>query len=1113
MDTTRLDDRGCDVERSVLRTFHRAPHEHLNRPDPPVRAAIEDEPLRATPPAWNAIVTGMVGGVVVASLSGYWHFALFSVVTGAVTGVSWLVRLLRQRRKRRIWRERVEEIEQVFAEECRRHAHQLARLRRKAHPSMIEIRDAVLSGGEMFWQRRALEQVSIGYGSRAITVVDGAPVVALDDIPVLVDVSPGTVVGVHGRAATKAVAAMITRLAAQVGPSDWSLVVIRDTTSTWDVLRSLPHHVADDGHTASNGTAPPTSHDQLFDIFDARHPAVAIICDSSLLVRHSPVLRAVERGAATAIVMAQDRMSLPAVCSVIVDADDDETDGISLDALRNMCTAIAMWADPDCVRTGLPTGVELHQLVAARKITAVDIAGMWRTRRGLGPRAVVGLGMDGIVDVDLDREGPHIAIIGTTGSGKSEFLRQLVVSMALNGAPSDVSFVLIDYKGGSAFDACADLPHVVGVVTDLDSGMADRVLFGLRAELHRRESVLRAARVSDVRDFHSRPSEAGGERCNSGLSRLVVMIDEVAALREEVPEFVPALAAIAQRGRSLGIHLIVASQRSNALSADVLANASIRIALRVQSATDSQDIIGSDRAVFIDRQRPGRLIMNVAGGSGVDVQAAHVSAELTETVAVISDICALENFERPHRPWSDPLPEFISRSSKSTEGVVGIADEVRQQTQIPVTFTWDHHLLIVGGVGRTNALRSVIESLGAMRVETDIVVITCRSKDGRDLGDIGYVVEVSDREKVARALKLCEQRALSRQPDDQSDRNRRIALVVDDLDVWRSTAMSDRVDSALWERFEHIVETAPTDRVVCIATSGREQGLSSVVQARMGEVWRGGRRPGVFRVEGKTSADGLEVQMFWEPSRRDVVRVPGSDIESVLRCLPDNLEAPHDTQGFGVFADTWTEISWGDLVRSGSSRAGHASSSSSPCDEPVCFLVIGPSGSGVSCALGSIAKSWSATHPDGLVMDVSEWETYEAALSQGADYRNGQDTPHPACSVAQVLVVIEDVHRVFAGQSGAGLGRSFSDVRRYGHVSIVAGVTPSFVRTQHDHWIQHLRRSRTGVLLGRSSVEDCDLFGIHAPPLNVYRTAPGRGLWVDGGRGIDIVQFYAPPSR
>ena len=124
----------------------------------------------------------------------------------------------------------------------------------------------------------------------------------------------------------------------------------------------------------------------------------------------------------------------------------------------------------------------------------------WRTAPR-STRAVLGVTADGPFDIDLRHDGPHILVGGTTGAGKSELLRTLITSLAVVNAPDQLGFVLVDYKGGSAFDACAELPHTLGLVTDLDPQLAERALRSMQAELTRRETILRSVGAKDLDDY------------------------------------------------------------------------------------------------------------------------------------------------------------------------------------------------------------------------------------------------------------------------------------------------------------------------------------------------------------------------------------------------------------------------------------------------------------------------------------------------------------------------------------------------------------------------------------------------------------------------------------
>ena len=155
--------------------------------------------------------------------------------------------------------------------------------------------------------------------------------------------------------------------------------------------------------------------------------------------------------------------------------------------------------------------------------------------------------------------------------------------------PDAMTFVLVDYKGGSAFKDCVSLPHTVGMVTDLDTHLVSRALESLSAELTRREHMLAAAGAKDIEDYTLLQDR---DARLAPLPRLLIVIDEFASMARELPDFVTGLVNIAQRGRSLGIHLILATQRpSGVVSPEIRANTNLRIALRVTDPGESSDVI------------------------------------------------------------------------------------------------------------------------------------------------------------------------------------------------------------------------------------------------------------------------------------------------------------------------------------------------------------------------------------------------------------------------------------------------------------------------------------------------------------------------------------------
>ncbi|HMS24190.1 MAG TPA: FtsK/SpoIIIE domain-containing protein [Acidimicrobiia bacterium] len=252
----------------------------------------------------------------------------------------------------------------------------------------------------------------------------------------------------------------------------------------------------------------------------------------------------------------------------------------------------------------LPKGVRLLDILELTNPTPDDLIQRWNNPPE-SLQATLGVTTDGVMRIDLRQDGPHALVAGTTGSGKSELLQTFVASIASNYSPEKVNFLFVDYKGGSAFADCSVIPHSVGMVTDLDEYLAQRVLVSLNAELKRREALLREYGAKDLIVLEKRfPAQ-----CPPSL---MIVIDEFAALVREVPDFVEGVVDIAQRGRSLGLHLILATQRpAGVINDNIRANTNLRIALRIADSSDSTDVIGTDEAARIPRTIPGRAFVRM----------------------------------------------------------------------------------------------------------------------------------------------------------------------------------------------------------------------------------------------------------------------------------------------------------------------------------------------------------------------------------------------------------------------------------------------------------------------------------------------------------------------
>jgi S-DNA-T family DNA segregation ATPase FtsK/SpoIIIE len=375
---------------------------------------------------------------------------------------------------------------------------------------------------------------------------------------------------------------------------------------------------------------------------------LVVVDNDELLAGPRAPARAVLRGDAgpvAGIVVPSSADRLPASCTTIIELSGPDGRAIlrragaqspehpaelellaatlSERAARHLARALARFEDGEQgFAAGLVGRVRLLQLLGDKSVDAESMARRWSVDSMCRTLAVpLGVTADGPLMVDLVADGPHALVAGTTGAGKSELLRSWVAGLAATVHPRHLNFVLIDYKGGSAFDQCARLPHTVAVVTDLDESLAERALLCLEAELRYREGRLREAGVSDLEGYR-RPGSG-----RPALARLVVMVDEFATLAAELPGFLDALVGVAQRGRSLGVHLVLATQRPAGVIGDnIRANTALRVALRVQDRHDSVDVLGSEIAAELPRETPGRAVVRFGPGEQVVMQTALVSS-------------------------------------------------------------------------------------------------------------------------------------------------------------------------------------------------------------------------------------------------------------------------------------------------------------------------------------------------------------------------------------------------------------------------------------------------------------------------------------------------------
>jgi S-DNA-T family DNA segregation ATPase FtsK/SpoIIIE len=434
-------------------------------------------------------------------------------------------------------------------------------------------------------------------------------------------------------------------------------------------------------------------------------PVIVVVVTQDAPIDRARLVQLGDRAAEVGILpiwLASEATAIPANCRTFLDVSSGlaaasahfvrhgsvvspvATEGVGRDQAEQFARALAPLVDSGAViadATDLPQEVPLLSLLGGDLVeSGAAVAERWRQNfsvhdRSAPPqprnragslRALVGqMGVDAM-HLDLRSQGPHALVGGTTGAGKSEFLQAWVLGMAAEYSPDRVTFLFIDYKGGAAFAECVRLPHCVGLVTDLSPHLVRRALTSLRAELRHREHLLNSRKAKDLLELERRGDP-------DAPPALVLVIDEFAALSKEVPDFVEGVVDIAQRGRSLGIHLIMATQRpAGVIKDNIRANTNLRIALRMADESDSSDVIGTAVAAGFDPGIPGRAIAKSGPGRLTPFQSAYAGGHSGAEIARPSGVQVHELRFGTEEPWSRPDDE-----KQPMAGDLGPTDQVR----------------------------------------------------------------------------------------------------------------------------------------------------------------------------------------------------------------------------------------------------------------------------------------------------------------------------------------------------------------------------------------------------------------------------------------------------
>lgn len=263
------------------------------------------------------------------------------------------------------------------------------------------------------------------------------------------------------------------------------------------------------------------------------------------------------------------------------------------------------------ISTQIPESVTFFEMFGVKRPEEIPIMNLWR-KNACHKSLAVPLGLRGkgdIVDLNLHEKahGPHGLVAGTTGSGKSEIIQSYILSLAANFHPHEVGFLLIDYKGGGMANLFKNLPHLLGTITNLDGSESMRALASIKAENARRMRIFGEVDVNNINKY-TKLFKAG--KVTEPMPHLFIISDEFAELKKEQPEFMSELVSVARIGRSLGVHLILATQKPAGVVDDqIWSNSKFKLALKVANESDSNEVLKTPDAARITQ--PGRAYLQV----------------------------------------------------------------------------------------------------------------------------------------------------------------------------------------------------------------------------------------------------------------------------------------------------------------------------------------------------------------------------------------------------------------------------------------------------------------------------------------------------------------------
>lgn len=913
--------------------FNRPPRLAAPLGPDPIELPVKKEPQKANKFSWIAVIAPLAMAAMMVIVMGSLRFAFIALLSPLMAIGAWWEQKRRAKASEKEEDERFSNELNSMTESIKEASDRQRHCLRYTAPNTALSYQRARVTSTKIWQRRPKSSdylyVCVGDGNQPYAVpiessqksLRKTPEVqqilssaVLQAAPIAVNLADGPI-GLWGhRSDCLSIArAILNQLATHVGPADLSIGVFTDSAKSqdWRWTSWLPHlqHSTLETDFVQLGLSSEVSTKMLRTLRDSiegnnAHTLLLVIDGHSLLEgRDCPARDLLNRGqmddnpgskkrttAVTGLVIADNREQLPAACNTVIHVQYDAnlslsyprigleiTDiigsGVTLATAEHWARMLACLDDPEVKNhnAALPSLSHLLTLLELENPTPELLLNSWVQHNDF--YTPIGIGENGVYGINLVKDGPHGLVGGTTGSGKSEFLRSLVAGLAARVDPEHLNFILIDFKGGAAFASCDQLPHTIGTVSNLDEQLAKRAIEALKAEIRYRQTTFAQAGegIDNLNAYlATNPSRP--------MPRILVVIDEFKELATTYPDVLSSLVSVAAVGRTLGIHMILATQRPDGIvNDDILANTNMRVALRVQDKSDSSNVIGVPYASSIGRNQQGRAYVKLGEDDITSIQTALVTGHCTDTTSTTLSIIETElgatvthdpiktkdketndlnrlinaiiaanaqaGFAPPRPVWPEPLQEQIELALPGTELAnlqsvvvptnknvlnVAISDAPERQCQYAAGWNLEKgNLLLFGlpGSGTTTTLASLIYSAACSYTpeECDIVILDLGTRDLELLSGLPHTLSyvppgAQNRELHERFLRYLSDTFARR---SQRDGNYKPLFVfIDGLNTLRDD-FRDSDAASLLDSFYQVWEKGPEVGMYFAASSSR----------------------------------------------------------------------------------------------------------------------------------------------------------------------------------------------------------------------------------------------------------------------------------------------------